>query len=143
MRLFIFISLLSSFLMASSQTYEKIDLSTSISIDVNGDGSDENISFTKGECAQIMIQGDSEYLFGCGSKTYFEFPSQLEWVDYWGIFPKQKTEEGILNSNGDLEVRSIVMQNDGIFLMKEEDGLIIIGVLTFMEGKPYWIHQYC
>lgn len=127
----------------SAQPNDRISLSEVIKLDIDGDGKIESISFIEGECARIKIKGDSEYLFGCGDITHVEFLSQLEWVDYWGIFPKQRTEENIFTSEGDIETRKIDMQSDGIYLMKEDDGLIIIGVLTFMNGKPYWIHKYC
>lgn len=143
MRLTIFVLLLSSSILVLGQEYEKRSLSDTLKIDINGDGSLDYAIFTIDECKELKIQSNKDYSFGCGSEEYFDYPSQLEWVDYWGIFPKQVTEESILTPEGDLDSRNIDMQNDGIYLMKEDDGLIIIGVLTFMDGNPYWIHQYC
>ena len=120
--------------------YKKLNMTDTISIDLNGNGITEIIYFDRKRCPKLIFQeiGQDLISLGCGNVVYKGFPNTIDWVNLWCIVYDKEAYEVIVN-NGEIKgERMVKMESPGIYLGKEEEGG---GIITYKDGQLYWIHQ--
>tara|TARA_B100001750_G_C15324138_1_gene503771 strand:- start:56 stop:634 length:579 start_codon:yes stop_codon:yes gene_type:complete len=120
--------------------YKELNITDTISIDLNGNGITELIYFDQRGCPKLIIQeiGQDLISLGCGNLDYKGLPKAMDWVNLWCIVYDKETYEVIMN-NGEIEAeRMVKMESPGIYIGREEGGG---GIITYKDGGLYWIHQ--
>ena len=118
-------------------------ITDTIKADFNGDGVVDQVYFEKNSVTSgvIIRHGETNEEIRIGFGKQFDYLTDFNWVDYWGLVEDKETFEVIFAEDGDiLESREITLQNPSIFVGKDEVGG---GLITFKNGEYIWIHQTC
>ena len=121
--------------------YKEYRITDTISIDLNGNGILEYIYFDNKNCPKILIREKGQQLIslGCGKKDYKGFPNAIGWVDLWCVVSDKEVWEVLFTKDGDIDKDTIInLKRPSIYIGKEEAGG---GIITYRNGKLYWIHQ--
>ena len=123
------------------KNYKEYKITDTINIDLNGNGILESVYFEDKDCPKLLIkeQGQELISLGCGNKEYKGFPNAIGWVDLWCVVSDKKAREVLFTENGDIDKDTIVnLERPSIYIGKKEAGG---GVITYRNGKLYWIQQ--
>ncbi len=122
------------------KNYKEYQVSDTISIDLNGNGTLERIYFDRKDCSKLIIEEKGKDLIsiGCGKEEYKGFPKAIGWVNLWCVVSDKKTIEVIVKDGELLEDKIVSLEQPSIYLGKEEAGG---GIITYRNGELYWIHQ--
>ncbi len=123
------------------KNYKEYRLKDTIVIDLNGNGILENVYFDSTECPKILINENGQELIsiGCDKDEYVGFPNSVGWVDLWCVVQDNEVWEVLFKEDGDIDTDTIVkLERPSIYIGKEEAGG---GIITYRNGKLYWIHQ--
>lgn len=115
-----------------------------LTADLNGDGSPEKISFLReGESAGFQIvDGKTGMLTLIGFNRDFEnFLTNYDWVEDWRLILPQTTTEHTL-VNGDISPVEFQLEQVSIKIRKTSE-VSSSGIITYKNGKYYWVHQGC
>ena len=123
------------------QNYREYRISDTINIDLNGNGILESVYFDNKDCPTLFIKEKGKELIslGCGKEEFKGFPNAVGWVDLWCVVSDKKVWEVLFTEDGDIDKDTIVeLERPSIYIGKEEAGG---GIITYRNGKLYWIHQ--
>ena len=123
------------------KNYREYRISDTINIDLNGNGIVESIYFEDKDCPKLLIKEKGQELIsiGCGKEEYKGFPNAVGWVDLWCVVSDKKVWEVLFTGDGDIDKDTIVdLERPSVYIGKEEAGG---GIITYRNGKLYWIHQ--
>jgi hypothetical protein len=123
------------------EDYKEYRISDTINVDLNGNGILESVYFENNDCPKILIKEDGKELIsiGCGSEGFYGFPKAIDWVDLWCVVSDKIVWEVLFTENGDIDKDTIAnLERPSIYIGKEEAGG---GIITYRNGKPYWIQQ--
>ena len=123
------------------KNYREYRISDTINIDLNGNGILESVYFEDNDCPKLLIKEKGQELIslGCGKEEYEGFPNAVGWVDLWCVVSDKKVWEVLFTEDGDIDKDTIVdLERPSIYIGKEEAGG---GIITYRNGKLYWIHQ--
>ncbi|KEZ94454.1 hypothetical protein [Nonlabens ulvanivorans] len=121
--------------------YLEYKMTDTIQIDLNGNGILESVYFDNNDCSKILIKEKGQELisFGCGQEEYDGFPNAVGWVNLWCVVKDKKVWEVLFTEDGDIDKDTIVnLERPSIYIGKEEAGG---GIISYRNGKLYWIHQ--
>ena len=121
--------------------YQEYKMTDTIQIDLNGNGILESVYFDNNYCSKILIKEKGQKLisFGCGKEEYDGFPNAVGWVNLWCVVKDKKVWEVLFTEDGDIDKDTIVnLERPSIYIGKEEAGG---GIISYRNGKLYWIHQ--
>jgi len=145
---FVYIAMIALSLNAYAQSksfdfkeFEPYNLNDTIQIDLNGNGIIEKVYFTQTECKQLIIDelGSELISIVCENNKYLKYPDQVDWVNQWCVVYDKKVWEVLFLENGDIGKDTIVtLDKPGIYICKKESGG---GIITYRNGKLYWVHQ--
>ncbi len=115
-------------------------LTDTIVADFNGDGNLDQATFRKkNKTSGIIIKhGKTNEEVKIGFGEPFDYLTEFNWVDFWGLVNDSETYEIVFENNEIVGDRTVTLENPSIVLRKEEVGG---GVITFKDGKYQWIHQ--
>ncbi len=123
------------------KNYREYRISDTINIDLNGNGILESVYFEDKDCPKLLIKERGQELIslGCGNEKYNGFPNTVGWVDLWCVVSDKKVWEVLFTEDGDIDKDTIIdLERPSIYIGKEEAGG---GIITYRNGKLYWIHQ--
>lgn len=120
--------------------YKEYRITDTISVDLNGNGILEQIYFDKEDCPKLIIEekGQNTISIGCGKEEYKGFPNAIGWVNLWCVVYDKKTFEIIVEDGELIGDKTVKLERPSIYVGKEEAGG---GIITYKNGKLYWIHQ--
>lgn len=120
--------------------YKEYCVTDTISIDLNGNGISEKIYFDQKDCPKLIIEEKGKDLIsiGCGKEEYKGFPNAMGWVNLWCIVSDKESFEIIVEDGELVGDKTIKLERPSIYVGKEEAGG---GIITYRNGKLYWIHQ--
>jgi hypothetical protein len=121
--------------------YKEYQLTDTISIDLNGNGINESIYFDHKDCPKILISESGKELIsiGCGREEYKGLPNAVGWVDTWCVVSDKEVWEVLFKEDGDIDKDTIInLERPSIYIGKEEAGG---GIITYRNGRLYWVHQ--
>nr|WP_299170869.1 hypothetical protein [uncultured Allomuricauda sp.] len=120
--------------------YKEYRITDTISIDLNGNGILERVYFEKKDCPKLMIEerGRNPISIGCGKEEYKGFPNAIGWVNLWCVVYDKETFEIIVEDGELIGDKTVNLERPSIYVGKEEAGG---GIITYKNGKLYWIHQ--
>ena len=115
-------------------------LTDTIVADFNGDGNLDHALFEKvnGTSGIIIKHGKTNEEVKIGFGEPFDYLTEFNWVDFWGLVNDSETYEIVFEDNEIVGDKTVTLENPSIVLIKEEVGG---GVITFKDGKYTWIHQ--
>jgi len=119
---------------------KKYCVKDTICIDLNGNGIIEKVYFNKKDCPKLIIdeKGKDLISIGCGKKEYKGFPNAMGWVNLWCVVSNKETIEVIVENEELIGDKNINLERPSIYVEKESAGR---GIITYKNGKLYWIHQ--
>jgi len=123
------------------KNYKEYRITDTISIDLNGNGILESVYFDNKDCSKILIREKDKELIsiGCGKEDYMGFPNAVGWVDLWCVVSDKGVWEVLFTDDGDIDKDTIInLERPSIYIGKEEAGG---GIITYRNGKLYWVHQ--
>lgn len=121
--------------------YMEHPLNDTINIDLNGNGILEKIYFNNRDHDRIFIdeKGASRIILGAKNGEFSEFPTHLNWVDFWSVVSDKKVTQVLFEENGPVIKDTIIaMEGPGIYIGREVLGG---GIITYRKNKLSWIHQ--
>ncbi|GGH76246.1 hypothetical protein [Phaeocystidibacter marisrubri] len=121
-----------------------VPLSHVLTADLNGDKSPEKVSFLKeGQVAGIqIIDGKSGMLTLIGfNRTYRNFLADYSWAEDWRLVLPKRTTDHIV-SDGDIVEKPLELENVSIEVRRKSE-IGSKGLITFINGQYYWVHQGC
>ena len=120
--------------------YKEYHISDTIRIDLNGNGILERVYIDKKNCPKLIIEekGQNPISIGCGKEEYKGFPNAIGWVNLWCVVYDKKTFEIIVEDGEIIGDKTVNLERPSIYVGKEEAGG---GIITYKNGKLYWIHQ--
>ncbi|ARV08304.1 hypothetical protein BTO05_01100 [Winogradskyella sp. PC-19] len=120
--------------------YKEYRITDTISIDLNGNGILERVYFDKKDCPKLIIEekGQNPISIGCGKEEYKGFPNAIGWVNLWCVVYDKETFEIIVEDGELIGDKTVNLERPSIYVGKEEAGG---GIITYKNGKLYWIHQ--
>lgn len=120
----------------------RYSLTDTIRLDLNGNGVIDKVYFVEDSCKRLIVEEDGEYLIeiGCGREDENGLPNAVGWVDHWYIVRDLEQSEAIIDDDQVLGDSEVILERPSIYVGKEEAGG---GIITFLNGKPYWVHQSC
>lgn len=123
------------------KNFKEFKLNDTIKIDIDGDSKTEQIYFQDKGCKQLIIEKENKtkLTFGCGDYKNIDFLDEIGWVDQWCVVYDTKVWEVLFKDNGDIDRDTIIkLERPSIYIGKKEAGG---GIITYKNGKLYWIHQ--
>ena len=122
------------------KNYKEYKITDTVNIDLNGNGILEKIYFDYKDCPKLFIKekGKKTISIGCRKNDYEGFPNAIGWVDLWCVVYDKETFEGIIKDGEILDDKIIKLERPSLFVGKEEAGG---GIITYRNGKLYWVHQ--
>ncbi len=125
-----------------SQKDTGYSLTDTIHIDLNGNGIIDQVYFVEDSCKRLIVEENGNFLIeiGCGREDENGLPNAVGWIDHWYIVRDLEQSEFIAVDGDLLGDKEVILERPSIYVGKEEAGG---GIITFLKGKPYWVHQSC
>jgi len=119
--------------------YKEYCLTDTLKIDLNGNGILESVFFSKNK-NNILIKEKGKKLISLssGGNRANGFYKNYDWVNLWCVVSDSHVSEVIVKEGELLGDKILKLERPSIYIGKETAGG---GIITYRNGKLYWVHQ--